>query len=125
MAPVPFKGKKSHQEEDKPFDLLADVAKFASSLGLAAGGGGDFDDFAPQKAKQSIAGKRKMPDADLKPAAAKQDAASAKPLSAKAAPKQKDGSQGHLQSKSHVDPSIKTREWNVGCPRPLPGEHFD
>lgn len=116
--------------------LALDVKEFASKLGFVAGGGGnEFDDFAPQKAKQRI-----NPEAAAKEAALMQKdkeqrqkekkqkggaiASGAEPggKAAKSAGGDKEGgkTKGSVDSKGRpIDPRVKERNWNVGAgPRP-------
>ncbi len=110
--------------------MLADVAAFASQLGLATGGGSEFDDFAPQKAKQSISTKRKKADNDddaaapkEKPKRSREDDGSGKQAKPKVKGKgQQQEQQDAKQQKRQGDEAAainKGREWNFGVgPRP-------
>jgi hypothetical protein len=116
--------------------LALDVKEFASKLGFVAGGGSnEFDDFAPQKAKQRI-----NPEAVAKEAAMIQKdkeqrqkdkkqkgaaiASGAVPggKAAKGDGGEKEGgkAKGSVDSKGRpIDPRLKERNWNVGAgPRP-------
>ena len=98
--------------------LSADVLKFASSLGLVSGAGGDnaFDDFDPKKAKASI-GKQSAAEGKNKSDAkgGRKDLSDRKKRDKDVAP----APAGILSKKEGGEGKAKTREWNFGVgPRP-------
>lgn len=132
-------GKRNEDDSDAPIlvnpeNLQADLKAFAASLGLAGqSSGGDFDDFAPGKAKQRIGSVKAPASAPVKPA----EAVKSPSFSGKRQRGDTNGDRGtngitevgrgkNAAVGSKAVPSteaapVKTpgREWNVGAgPRP-------
>lgn len=134
-------GKRKEDDSDAPTlvnpeNLAADLKAFAASLGLAGqSSGGDFDDFAPDKAKQRIGGGKALAAAattSVKPVdAAKPPSFSGKrqrgdttgtdrqTQGATDVRRGKDAAAGSKPSTEAAPVKTPGREWNVGAgPRP-------
>lgn len=103
----PSKG--AARKADASEDLASDVAAFASQLGLtAAGGGGGFDDFRPEKAQQRIG--------IDEPATVNQEVkkASTNKFKPNVENAEVPAAQRHLKLDPELEAAIKERTWNEG-----------
>lgn len=128
--PNKFKAGGDGAGEQGDEDLAAEVAAFASSLGLGGGGGGGggaFDDFAPEKAGKKLA-PRDGERVDRDRAEAKAKGNKAKNPKAEKGGEAADGGRGKQKGENNEGgkkasqsepPKASKRDWNFGAgPRP-------